>query len=318
MKVVGGYEMKLLMFCDPGIDDAFAIIYALLHPDIELLGVVCSYGNVDKHTAVNNAAHLLKVAGRGDIPIFNGAEMPVTGELINFYPEIHGNEGIGPVKIPFDNNVQIRYLGEVFELIKKYREELVIVDVGRSTTLAACFLLNSETMKLVKEFHLMGGAFLVPGNVTPVAEANFHGDPTSTNLLLRHAHKIYITPLNVTQKTIITKEYAKTLSYHSENKFRDLFVPIMAYYADAYAKLVPGIRGAPFHDLFTVYSAFNKDKVHYISKNVRVETIGRTRGKSIADFRHMEHEDKSNHHIALGFNYEHFLHDVFYTLTKRL
>ncbi|WP_053073793.1 nucleoside hydrolase [Bacillus sp. LL01] len=310
--------MKLLIFCDPGIDDALALIYALLHPEIEVLGLVCSYGNVDKKTAANNASHILSLAGRLDIPLFNGAEMPVTGELANYYPEIHGEDGIGPIKVPKGTyDLRLRNLGEVFDLIKKNRR-LVIVDLGRSTTLAACFLLNKEVMGMVKELHIMGGAFMVPGNVTPVAEANFYGDPTSVNLLLFHGKKVFLTPLNVTQKAIITRDFSESLGNYARNKFRDIYVPIIGYYADAYAKLVPGIEGAPFHDLLTVYSVVHPNRVQYLAKKVNVIVEGKARGKSYADFRDMDMEGNSKHHIALGFDYEHFLEEIFQVLTRSL
>ncbi|MCG1020400.1 nucleoside hydrolase [Sutcliffiella horikoshii] len=308
--------MKLLIFCDPGIDDAMALIYALLHPEIDVLGLVCSYGNVDKFTAAHNAAHILHLAGRMDIPIFNGAEMPVTGELATYYPEIHGDGGIGPIKVTKgDYQFRIRNLGEVFDLIET-NDDLVIADLGRSTTLATCFLLNREAMGLVKELHIMGGAFMVPGNVTPVAEANFYGDPTSANLLLAHGKKVILTPLNVTQKAIITNDYAKALQYYTENKFKDMYLPIIKYYADAYTKLVPGMDGAPFHDLLTIYSAVHPKRMQYLAKKVHVVVEGKTRGKSFADFRHMDSDQESKHHIALGFDYDHFLQEVFQVLTR--
>lgn len=310
--------MKLLIFCDPGIDDAMALIYALLHPNIEVLGLVCSYGNVDKITAANNAAHILQLAGRLDIPILNGAEMPVSGELATYYPEIHGEDGIGPIKVSKGaNQLRIHNLGEVFDIINR-NKDLVIADLGRSTTLAACFLLNRKVMSEVKELHIMGGAFMVPGNVTPVAEANFYGDPTSANLLLAHGKKVLLTPLNVTQNAIITNDYAEALKYYSKNKFRDMYIPIIKYYASAYAKLVPGMEGAPFHDLLTVYSAAHQERLQYLAKKVHVVVEGKTRGKSFADFRHMDSDEESKHHIALSFDYEHFLQEVFQTLTRPL
>ncbi|MGD6871835.1 nucleoside hydrolase [Sutcliffiella horikoshii] len=308
--------MKLLIFCDPGIDDAMALIYALLHPEIEVLGLVCSYGNVDKITAATNAAHILHLAGRMDIPIFNGAEMPVSGELANYYPEIHGEDGIGPIKVKKGTyQFRIHNLGEVFDIINR-NKDVIIADLGRSTTLAACFLLNREVMSKVKELHIMGGAFMVPGNVTPVAEANFFGDPTSANLLLYHGKKVFLTPLNVTQKAIITNEYGEALEYYSKNRFKDIYIPIIKFYAKAYSKLVPGMDGAPFHDLLTIYSVAHPQRMQYLAKKVHVVVEGKTRGKSFADFRHMDSDDESKHHIALGFDYEHFLQEIFQNLTR--
>ncbi|WP_420482323.1 nucleoside hydrolase, partial [Bacillus pseudomycoides] len=84
---------KVLFLGDPGIDDSLAIMYGLLHPEIEIVGIVTGYGNVTQEQATSNAAYLMQLAGREDIPIINGAKMPLSGEFITYYPEIHGAEG---------------------------------------------------------------------------------------------------------------------------------------------------------------------------------------------------------------------------------
>lgn len=85
------------MFCDPGIDDSLAIMYMMMDPEIELVGIVTSYGNVTREQATANAAYLMQLAGRTDIPIIPGASQPMGADDLVFYPEIHG-EGIGPIQ----------------------------------------------------------------------------------------------------------------------------------------------------------------------------------------------------------------------------
>src|SRR4051794_40537500 len=91
---------KILLFCDPGIDDSLAIMYSILDPDIELVGIVASYGNMTKDQATANAAYLVRLAGRTDIPIIPGTSMPVQEGILRIYPEIHGEEGLGPIQPP--------------------------------------------------------------------------------------------------------------------------------------------------------------------------------------------------------------------------
>ena len=161
-------------------------MYGLLHPDIDIVGVVTGYGNVTQEKATSNAAYLLQMAGREDIPVINGAKIPLSGDITTYYPEIHGTDGLGPIKPPklFTKYKAFLY---IFDLLEKYKGELIIVDAGRSTTLATAFILEKPMMKYVKEYYIMGGAFLMPGNVTPVAEANFHGDPIASQLVMQNA-----------------------------------------------------------------------------------------------------------------------------------
>lgn len=93
-------DEKVLFLGDPGIDDSLAIMYGLLHPDIDIVGVVTGYGNVTQEKATSNAAYLLQLAGREDIPVINGAKIPLSGDITTYYPEIHGAEGLGPIRPP--------------------------------------------------------------------------------------------------------------------------------------------------------------------------------------------------------------------------
>ncbi len=83
-------------------------MYGLLHPDIDIVGVVTGYGNVTQEKATSNAAYLLQMAGREDIPVINGAKIPLSGDITTYYPEIHGTDGLGPIKPPktFSPNIK--------------------------------------------------------------------------------------------------------------------------------------------------------------------------------------------------------------------
>jgi purine nucleosidase len=181
-------------------------MYALHNPEIELVGIVTGFGNVTKVQATQNAAYLLQLAGKQDIPIIGGAQGPLSGELVPFYPEIHGPEGLGPIQPPENYKVNLLNFDEIFKIIELYQDELVIVSVGRLTDLAVGFILGGEQMKKVRAFYSMGGAFLVPGNVTALAEANFHGDPIAADLVMEKARNLTVLPLNVTNNAIITPE----------------------------------------------------------------------------------------------------------------
>ncbi|WHY65335.1 nucleoside hydrolase [Neobacillus sp. SuZ13] len=279
--------INVLMIADPGIDDSFAIMYALLNPKINLVGIVSGYGNTPKEKSVKNTAYLLTLGGRADIPVIAGAAGPLLGEPITYYPEIHGKEGLGPIKPPDTlQNVKVYDINKILEIVTQYKGNLVIVSVGRLTELALMFILyGNEALKGVNAFYIMGGAFLVPGNITSEAEANFYVDSIAAHTVMEKAHNIFLYPLNVTNKALITPEIIDFLSKNSPTPFRPLLKPAFDYYYKAYQKNVPGIKGAPLHDVVPLMALTEHELVKYIPRRVRVEGFGNAQGKSIADFR---------------------------------
>ena len=305
---------EVLLFTDPGIDDSIAIMYALLHPEMKVVGIVSSYGNMSKKDATKNIAYLLHLAGKEDIPLIGGATRPFSGKIPEYYPEIHGKEGLGPISPPDYIQGELLNFSEIFDIIKQH-PNLIIVDVGRNTSLATAIVLSSDEIGKVKQFNIMGGAFLTPGNVTEYAEANFYGDPIATNLFLENYKNITIAPLNVTNKGIISKEVTAYIVKNANNKLVSILQPIMDYYADAYQKLVPGIKGAPLHDVVTLFLLMNPDMGSYISRDVSIELNDKTRGQSVADFRPKSKPSKNNIKIYLDLNYQKFVEDYISIMT---
>jgi purine nucleosidase len=311
-----------LLFCDPGIDDSLAIMYALLNPKINVVGIVSSYGNVPQQQATQNIAYLLQLANRPDIPIIAGARSPFSGEVAVYYPEIHGEEGLGPIRPPDTIPREILNFDEIFKIIKHYENNLCVVDVGRSTSLATAFILGGdEQMHKISAFYIMGGAFLVPGNVTPLAEANFHGDAIASHLVLDQAKNVYILPLNVTNYAIIYPETINQVSSAQFNSFTPLIKPIFDFYDAAYKKMVPGIKGSPLHDVLALFALTNPNQVNYINRKATVSfMMDDTKGLSSADFRPRvpaEPQVEAVDHIATWFNYDAFVKDFVTVMTKR-
>lgn len=278
---------NVLLFADPGIDDSFAIMYALLHPEINLVGIVSGYGNTPKEKSIRNTAYLLNLAGREDIPIIAGAAGPLSGEIVQYYPEIHGPEGLGPIKPPDTlKTVKVYDFNKILEIINEYKGNILIVNVGRLTDLALMFIkYGNNALKDVKAFYIMGGAFLVPGNISAEAEANFFVDPIAANSVMEKAHNVFLYPLNITNKALITPDVIDFLAENSPSSFRPLLKPAFDYYYKAYQKNVPGIKGAPLHDVVPLMAITDPEFVKYIPRRVRVEEFGNAKGKSIADFR---------------------------------
>jgi purine nucleosidase len=305
---------KVLFFGDFGIDDAVALILAHLTNEIDIVGIVASYGNVPKEETIRNVRFLLKSVGKEYIKVFGGAEKPMTAEAATFYPEVHGQFGLGPIH-PQLELLKFENFFQVLDLIEQYKNEIIIVNTGRLTSLATLFLLYGDTMKNVHSFYIMGGAFLYPGNVTPIAEANFHEDLVAANIVMKYAQNLSIYPLNVTQTAIVTPEMVNYI--HSKGKSKFLKPLLDYYYYNFYQKKVPGIQGSPVHDALTMIAVIRDDIFSYYSSSVLVNLYEETRGQSIGDFRVTTEPEtfgnRPKHRIAVGFSYEKF-YKVFMTI----
>jgi purine nucleosidase len=311
---------NVLLFSDFGVDDAVAIIFAYFCKEINLVGVVADYGNVSRENALANASYLEELTGVKTVPVFGGAELALTGERPVYYPEVHGEAGLGPI-IP---NIKVNEdLFENFDgikaLIEKYKNDLYIVNIGRLSSLATAFILYPNLMGNVKEFYIMGGAFLVPGNVTQAAEANFFGDPYAARILINQApKKLHICPLDVTMSAIITPATINSLHAYYEstnNKLGLIIKPMVDFYYSFYQTSNPGISGSPMHDTFTLWSILDEAKVEWTEVPVQVVVDrGIAFGESIGDFR-KKPETKENdykiHKVATQFNYAAFIKSFF-------
>ncbi|WP_419881115.1 nucleoside hydrolase [Peribacillus sp. B-H-3] len=320
-KAVGRLSEKVLFFGDLGIDDIFALFYAYYSENIEVVGVVADYGNVSKDEAVKNARYLQKIF-KMDVPVMGGARIPLTGKEPEYYPEIHGLEGLGPLSIADEPNSTFENFFEVAPLIDKYAGNLTLINVGRLTSLASAFVFFPETMKKIKDFYIMGGAFNYPGNVTPVAEANFHGDPLAANIVLSRApRKVRILPLNVTQNSIITPYVMNyVISEMNSGKMEPakILKPMYDFYFNAYKKQIPSIQGTPLHDLMTMWAIKDKQSIIFADAPVKVITEeGDAFGQSIADFRKIREKALYPvHKIAVRADYACFVNSFAETFIK--
>ncbi|MBN8190567.1 nucleoside hydrolase [Bacillus sp. NTK074B] len=296
--------VKVLLFADIGIDDTIALIFSYLSEDIDLVGIVADYGNVPRARAVTSAHYLMESLNLKDqIPIIGGAEVPMTAEQPKYFPEIHGEYGLGPIK-PFAYEGEIENFFEITRLIEKYGNELIIVNVGRLTSLANMFILYQSLMNKVKKIYVMGGAFWVPGNVTAVSEANFHSDPIAVKIVTTYAKNLTIIPLNVTDHAIVTPDMVNYIHHKGRTQ---LVKPLLDYYYAFYKNRNPSIKGSPVHDAITIMATICEDMFSFRELPVHIVTssTGIHRGQSIADIRpYIQFEEKANkHRIAFSFDY---------------
>lgn len=286
---------KLILDLDTGIDDALALAYALASDEVELIGVTCTYGNVLVEQSVRNTLAILELFGRTDVPVFAGpghARAKASFEVQDISAFIHGKNGIGEVEIP-DAARQVEDTSAVDFLVRsvdRYGDDLVIVPTGPSTTIAAA-IEASNVFRDQARIVMMGGALTVPGNVTPWAEANIHQDPEATDLMFRSLRNVTMIGLDVTLKTLLTtKETAQWAELGTVGG--DFLAAITNYYIDAYKTTSPHLGGCGLHDPLAVAVAINPGLVDTFGINMKVDTEGETRGRTIGDETRLNDQDK--------------------------
>ncbi|ALX50417.1 nucleoside hydrolase [Lentibacillus amyloliquefaciens] len=317
---------KVLVFGDIGIDDTVALIYGYFDDAIDIVGVVANYGNIPREKALANVNYVRELFDIDpSIEVILGAEKPMTGENPKFVPEIHGEYGLGPIEPPLLNEEGVvENFFEVVEIINRYQDqELVIVNIGRLTSLATMFILYPSVMENVRHIYMMGGAFWVPGNATPLSEANFHGDPIAAQLVLNNAPDVTIIPLNVTQQAMATPEM---VDYINRVGLAKIIKPLLDYYYQFYKQRNPRIQGSPLHDVVTLMATIDEDM--FMFRYLPVEIIqgvnGVERGQSIADIRpYVDQQESENgaeksHRIALELDYRKFYNKFMSIMTGQV
>ncbi len=175
-------KRKVIIDCDPGIDDALAIILALKSKEIEVIGITTVSGNVESLQGAKNALKVLKLLGRLDIPVYLGESKPIKRELVTAQ-DTHGEDGLGETFLEEVSSEYIRENGVDFILnTLKNQENVSIIALGPLTNLCRAIEKDSETFHRVKEIVSMGGAYKSHGNCSPVAEFNYWVDPHGARL----------------------------------------------------------------------------------------------------------------------------------------
>ncbi|GAB4099460.1 nucleoside hydrolase [Sinomonas halotolerans] len=206
-------RIPLYLDCDTGIDDALALAYLLASPSAELLGIGTVSGNVGAAVGARNTLDLLEMAGRADVPVAVGSHHPLAGAFHGGAPHVHGENGVGGVSLPPARASAVE--GSAAELLVRlahaHAGSLRVLAIGPLTNLAEALRLEPRLPDLVAEVTVMGGAALVPGNISPVAEANIGNDPEAARAVFAAPWRITLVPLDVTMENVLEERHRQEL-----------------------------------------------------------------------------------------------------------
>lgn len=281
---------RIILDCDPGMDDALAIINAVADKNIELLGLSTVAGNVGLHHTRKNALdilHHLEV----DLPVYVGADKPLTRDL-HIAEEFHGANGMGDLTLNTSSKDAFKKFGEFYlDCARKYPHEVTLVAVGPLTNIAIALTEYPELKDLLKEVIFMGGS-LNGGNVTPHAEFNIYVDPEAANIVLASGLPVTMIGLDATLKAEFSQDELEELRSNDSlySKFSmEIFDSMFR------VRKAIGMKSVVFHDSIGVISSVYGGAFKFENKKLIVDE-GDRRGETREDERGYPVE------VALDFN----------------
>ena len=278
---------KIILDCDPGHDDAVAIMLAAASSELEILGITCVGGNVGLDNTVNNALKVCTLIERTDLKIYSGASKPIHYDL--FTAEyVHGKTGLDkkgdPIIVSSDFKVEEQNaIDFIVDTCKSSTDKIYLCPTGPLTNIALSLQKDPSIKEKIKEIVFMGGAAMCLGNTTPSAEFNIYVDPQAANIVLDSGIPLIMMGLDVTHQVNVNKNIINFMN-ENNNKTSKFFGELMEFYTIFHKKLYE-TEETPLHDPCVI--AYLLDSSIFTGKfvNVKVEESSKlTRGETVVDW----------------------------------
>jgi pyrimidine-specific ribonucleoside hydrolase len=272
----------VLLDCDPGHDDAVAILLALGSPRVRLLGITTCFGNCTVEDATRNAQRVLALVGREDVPVAVGAAGPMRGEVaLGNY--VHGTSGLdGPVlPEPTVAPVDETATEMLARCLVDSSEPVTVVVTGPMTNLGVLMSEQPGLAEHIREIVFMGGS-TERGNHTPTAEFNTFADPEALDVVLRAGVPVRMVGLNLTHQALATRAVVERMSAMPHDVGRTC-AAWMGFFGDSYERIWE-FEAPPVHDPCTIAPLLDPDVIRWRECFVAVELDGTwTRGTTVVD-----------------------------------
>ena len=277
----------VIIDCDPGQDDAVALLMALASPEaLKVLGVTCVAGNVPLALTQRNARRVCELAGRPDLPVFAGCPRPMLRALTTA-EAVHGETGLDGSGLPERPTMPLQDRHAVDFIIDSCLSaedsELTICTLGPMTNLAVAIVKAPQIVPKIHEIVFMGGAALGPGNRTPAAEFNILTDPHAAHVVFEAGAPLVMFGLDVTH-TVITTPLRLEAIAKIGTPVTDAVAGMLRFY-DRHDPERYGEPGAPLHDPCTIAWLLRPDLFRGKRVHLAVETDSPlTMGRTVADW----------------------------------
>lgn len=243
-------KRKIILDCDPGHDDAIAILLAAKSPLLDLIGITVVAGNQTLEKTLTNTLNVCQYLNL-DVPVYKGCGQPMIRATQVIAPEIHGESGLdGPIFGPLTKKAETQHaVNYLVDTLLASDGEITVVTTGPTTNLAMAMRLCPDIVPKIHEIVLMGGCYQL-GNVTPAAEFNIYVDADAAHVIFTCGRRITMMGLDVTRKVLCLPSVMERMSRVQTNAGR-LFIDLMTFFNKT-QKQVFGWDGGPLHDPVTI------------------------------------------------------------------
>ncbi len=204
---------KIILDCDPGVDDAIAILLAFACPEIDLIGITCVTGNKDLSFTANNALRICALAERHDVPVLAGCARPLMGPYRRKWPSVHGTDGLCDLELPgtAGSLAEEHAVDFIIRQVLATPGDISLCVIGPMTNIALAIVKAPQIAPLIRSIVFMGGAAFCPGNSTPRAEFNFLVDPEAAEIVMSSGIPLVMLGLDVTRTVLIREQHILAL-----------------------------------------------------------------------------------------------------------
>jgi len=285
----------IILDCDPGHDDAIAILLAVASPELDLQAVTTVSGNQTLDKTTNNALRVLELAGRTDIPVYAGADAPFVRKR-DVAAHVHGESGLdGPDLPPPSESAQPEHAVEF--LGRRYRssDTPVLVATGPLTNVGLLFATHADARP--ERIVLMGGA-IGEGNRTPAAEFNIWADPEAAQRVFAEGLDTTMVGLDVTHRALIKDEHTERM--RGAGRVGKVVAELMDFYARFHKRRYTDLDGSPMHDPVCIAHLIDPTLMDVRDASIEVDcTTGPSWGRTNVDWRGREHSGPPNAKVGL-------------------
>lgn len=323
-------KIPIWLDCDPGHDDAIALLLACFNPAFDLLGVSACHGNAPQSNTSYNTRSLITAFGeQKSIPVYAGAIKPWVREP-KYAPDIHGASGLdGTTLLPVPE-CELHtgsYLDAMEEAIMEHQGEISLVSTGSLTSVATVFKERPHLIKMIKYISIMGGGIGIGNtNKNMSAEFNICIDPQAASFIFGHKvlkDKCILLPLNITHKAIATADILHKIQGNDGNKLRQLFFELFQFFAHSYKDAQGFDLGPPVHDplalipLLEFYKWEPSSRVQFSYKRFDLQVVEDLDSADVGKLcvlREYSPEDSQGSIVGFDLNFDFFWDQVYEAL----
>lgn len=294
----------VIIDCDPGHDDALALLLAAGDSRLRLLGVTTVAGNQTLDKTTRNALRMLALAGAAGVPVAAGCDRPLVGDLV-VAEDIHGSSGLdGPdLDLPATEVADVHGVELMRRLIAGSAEPVTLIATGPLTNVALLLRRHPEITPRVRRIVFMGGS-TDRGNTTPYGEFNIVTDPEAADIVLRSGLPTTMIGLNVTHQALATTEIIAGFQALG-TRLGTICAELMTFFAGTYRRVF-GFEHPPVHDPIAVAAVIDPSIVRTVAVPVAIELTGTyTRGATVVDL-HGRTGNSPNADVAVGLDVDAF------------